>query len=109
MSIHQLISKAQKIFIQKPDQDDLKQTENQIDELNALQRIMESKDGEILVKWFKSEVKNTIEKLIKTRDEKYISDLDSQIKLFNKLTSSKDSLKLIENWLSEEINKYGQE
>lgn len=109
MQISQLISKAQKIFTQKPDQEDIKQTEKQIEESTALQRIMESRDGEVLIKWLKSELTGTIDNLIKTRDTKFISDLESQLKLFNKLTSSKDDLKLIENWLSEEINKYEQE
>lgn len=104
-----LISKAQKIFTQKPDQDDLKQIQAQIDELTDINILMESDGGKVLVKWLKSEVKSTIDSLIKTRDTKFISDLESQLKLFNKLTSSKDDLRLIENWLAEEINKYDQE
>ncbi len=104
-----LISKAQKIFQQKPDQDDLKQTQNQIEELTDINILMEGNGGKVLINWLKTEVKNTIDNIIKTKEVRFISDLESQLKLFNKLTSSKDELKLIEDWLSEEINKYEQE
>jgi len=107
--ITNLINKAREIFSQKEDQEIIRQTEAQAEDLSALTRIMDSKDGEVLIDWLKGEIKSTIDNLIKTREDKYISDLDSSLKLFNKLTSSKDDLKAIENMLSEEVKKYVQE
>jgi hypothetical protein len=104
-----IFNKARELFKQKEDQEPLRQLESQVEELNALTRIMDTKDGEVLINWLKSEIKATIDNIIKTREDKYISDLDSNLKLFNKLTSSKEDLKAIEAWLSEEVNKYVQE
>jgi hypothetical protein len=109
MSIANLLSKAKEIFTQKPDQADLDQQEKLISELTDLNILMSSKEGKVLINWLKGEVVSTIQNLIRTREDKYISDLESKLNLFNKLTSSKNDLKLIEDYLAEEINKYEQE
>ena len=66
--------------------------------------LSESPGGRSLIAGLKSDITESLKKLIETREGRYLSDLDSQLSLLTKLTDAKTQTDAIRNWI-ESIDK----
>jgi len=85
-----LLSKAKEIFITEEDQKTLSNIEQQAMDLEDIRITMDSDGGKRLKKMLVNDFFNALDKLIETRDDRYISDLKSIMNFINKLNVNQD-------------------
>lgn len=105
MSIHSLLSRAKQIFIKPEDQAKLKALEDSVDEADAIRIAMNSDGGTALKRMLVNNFFDALDKLFKTREDRYISDLESIKNFIDKLDyRQEDSIK---NFLEDRLKEYG--
>lgn len=108
MRIHNLLSKAYGIFKETDDQEKLKRIEERTIALSEIQSIITSKGGEALRALLVKDFFAALNKLIETREDRYISDIQSIMDMINKLSVDSE-LKAIEAYLNDRLQPYEED
>lgn len=85
-----LLSKAKEIFTTQEDQKTLADIKQQAMDLQDIQITMDSDGGKKLKQMIVNDFFTALNKLIETREDKYISDIKSLMDLINKLNVNQD-------------------
>lgn len=105
MSIHSLLTKAKEIFIQPEDQTKLKAMEDSVYETDSIKIAMNSDGGKALKKMLVNDFFSALDKLFKTNDQQYISDLRSIKNFIDKLDYHEENS--IKSFLEDRLKEYG--
>ena len=81
------------------DQDLFANNEKEYQEANDLISLSDSPGGRILIKSLKSDIKNTLESLFKTRSGSDLSKLESSFNLLTKITNAKNQAETLGEWI----------
>lgn len=103
-----LLSKAFELFKQPEDQASLKLTEARVLELEAIKDFASSEVGKIIIKSLVTDFFTALDNIIKTREDRYISDLKSIMDMINKLSVNQE-LDALSSYLEDRIKPYVRE
>lgn len=97
-----LFNKVRNIYKEKSDQELLDTEEKRVADLEQIQALTASPQGQILIKWLINEIETIFYKLLETREDKLISDLKAYTNLLKKLSANHD-IDYIQKWLEEKL------
>lgn len=90
---------AKSKYLTEEDQATIAENKRVFDTASQLLMFSESEAGKILITQLKSDISKAIQLLIETRKARYVSDLESNLNLLNKLIGSKSTADAISSWL----------
>lgn len=91
--------KAEELFSSEEDQITIKGRREEYLDAESIEQLAHSRGGSLIIKGLKEDISNALQKLIDTREGRYISDIDSCLTLLTKLTNSKNRVEAIGSWL----------
>lgn len=107
MRIQDLLSKAYAIFKEKEDQESLALTEKRASEMQAIKDLSTTDGGKALINSLVSDFFTAVDNLIKTREDRYISDIKSVMDMINKLSVNQE-LDALRSYLEDKIKPYAK-
>jgi hypothetical protein len=90
---------AEEEFSSAEDQEVIKANKRSYIDAKNLEDLAVSPGGILLIKSLKEEISRAMLLLIETRKGRYVSDIESNLALLNKLTNAKNQTDAIASWL----------
>lgn len=103
MNLRTLVSNALELFKTEEDQKKLSLTDKRAAEMEAISDLVNSEAGKALISSLINDFFATLEALFKTREDRYISDLQSILNMINKLSVNQE-IEALRSFLEDRIN-----